>query len=87
MVLTGGGNDGATGATVVHVAGGVVLATDEASSADFSMPSAAIGRDTVVDAVVPVQELAAHLVGLVAAPRVPLPPGPHDPRFAGGPTG
>jgi two-component system chemotaxis response regulator CheB len=42
VVLSGTGHDGATGATAVHRFGGTVLATDEASSQSFAMPSATI---------------------------------------------
>ena len=68
-VLSGGGHDGATGATAIHAFGGTVLATDEASSALFSMPRATIERDNAVDHVVPLDELAGVLVELLAAPR------------------
>lgn len=48
VVLSGTGHDGATGATVVHEFGGTVLTADRASSHAFSMPEAAIGRDSGV---------------------------------------
>jgi two-component system chemotaxis response regulator CheB len=44
VVLSGKGNDGATGATAVHDFGGVVIAADQLSSEEFSMPAATIGR-------------------------------------------
>jgi two-component system chemotaxis response regulator CheB len=72
VILSGGGNDGATGATAVHDFGGLVVASDKESSAYFSMPEAAIGRDDAVDFVLPVAEIAPLLVKLVAqlsAPR------------------
>ncbi|CAA9511113.1 MAG: hypothetical protein AVDCRST_MAG85-2348 [uncultured Solirubrobacteraceae bacterium] len=65
LVLSGGGHDGATGATAVHVCGGTVLASDEATSTVFSMPSATITRDHTVDQVVPLHEAAEALVALV----------------------
>ncbi|WP_345415256.1 chemotaxis protein CheB [Actinomycetospora chlora] len=65
VVLSGRGNDGATGAVAVHDLGGTVLATDRASSAYFAMPEAAIGRDDAVDLVLPVTRIAAVLVDLV----------------------
>lgn len=61
VVLSGYGNDGATGATAVHRFGGTVIASDEATSAVFAMPSAAIRRDEIVDHVVPVLEIAGLL--------------------------
>lgn len=65
VVLSGGGHDGATGATVVHDFGGSVFASDEASSEEFSMPQATIGRDDAVDGVLPVAEMAARLRELI----------------------
>lgn len=65
LVLSGGGHDGATGATAVHVCGGTVLASDEATSTVFSMPSATIARDHAVDQVVPLHDAADALVALV----------------------
>lgn len=65
VVLSGKGNDGATGATAVHDFGGVVIAADEASSQEFSMPAATIGRDDAVDHVVHVDHIANLLEQLV----------------------
>jgi two-component system chemotaxis response regulator CheB len=64
-VLSGGGHDGATGASAIHAFGGTVLATDEPSSREFSMPLAAIKRDDAVDAIVPLDDVAARLIALV----------------------
>lgn len=61
VVLSGKGNDGATGATAIHDFGGVVIAADEASSKEFSMPSASIGRHDAVDHVVHVDKIASLL--------------------------
>jgi chemotaxis response regulator CheB len=44
-----------------------VLASDQATSATFSMPSAAIPRDDAVDSVLPVTDIGAALTLLVAA--------------------
>jgi two-component system chemotaxis response regulator CheB len=65
VVLSGTGHDGATGACAVHNFGGIVLASDAASSVCFQMPSAAIGRDDAVDYVLPVTDIASALVALV----------------------
>lgn len=65
VILSGGGHDGATGATAIHVCGGTVVASDEASSQSFSMPSAAIQREDGVDHVVPLDEIGDLLVALV----------------------
>ncbi|WP_130513570.1 chemotaxis protein CheB [Krasilnikovia cinnamomea] len=64
VVLSGYGNDGATGASVIHRLGGVVIASDAATSPVFAMPQAAIERDAVVDHVVPVGAIAALLQSL-----------------------
>lgn len=66
VVLSGKGNDGATGATAVHRFGGTVITTDAATSDFFDMPEACGARDAVVDHVVPLDEVAPLLVGLVA---------------------
>ncbi len=70
VVLTGGGVDAATGATAVHKFGGVVIASDEASSEVFSMPEATIGRDSAIDSVVPLKNIGALLLDLVNAPTI-----------------
>jgi two-component system, chemotaxis family, protein-glutamate methylesterase/glutaminase len=65
VVMTGGGQDGATGATAIHKHGGTVLATDKQTSRLFSMPSATIERDAIGPDVVPVDRVAEALVQLV----------------------
>ena len=74
VILSGGGNDGATGATAVHVCGGTVLATDETSSNHYSMPLAAIQRDEAVDKVLPLDEIADALIDLIEGHERPCPP-------------
>lgn len=66
VILSGGGHDGATGATAVHVCGGTVLATDETSSDQYSMPLAAIQRDEAVDRILPLDKIADVLQKVVA---------------------
>jgi two-component system chemotaxis response regulator CheB len=68
VVLSGGGHDGATGATAIHALGGCVLATDEATSEEFSMPRATIQRAGVIDQILPLEDVAAALSALTAAP-------------------
>jgi two-component system chemotaxis response regulator CheB len=67
VILSGSGSDGATGATAIHDFGGLVLASDRASSEHFAMPQAAIGRDDAVDHVLPVTEIAPFVCQYVAA--------------------
>jgi two-component system chemotaxis response regulator CheB len=70
VILSGAGNDGATGATAIDKHGGLVMTSDQLTSAHWSMPRAAIERDQVVDAVVPVHQLADAVVQrLVSAAR------------------
>jgi two-component system, chemotaxis family, protein-glutamate methylesterase/glutaminase len=63
VILTGTGEDGASGALAVHEMGGTVLAQDEGSSEFFGMPRAAIATGAV-DFVLPLEEIAAALVTL-----------------------
>lgn len=67
VILTGMGNDGVDGLKAVKAAGGWVLAQDEASSVVYGMPREAVAAG-VVDAVVPVDEVAARLMELAARP-------------------
>jgi two-component system chemotaxis response regulator CheB len=56
------GSDGAAGAGEVRRCGGLAIAQDEASSAVFGMPKAAIEHG--VDIVLPPDEIAASLLRL-----------------------
>ncbi len=64
VVLTGGAGDGAEGARAVGLAGGMVLAQDEATSQVFSMPRATIATGHA-DAVLPLGEIGPALIRLV----------------------
>lgn len=75
VVLTGRGNDAATGATAVHHFGGTVIASTVASSTQPSMPQATIDRDHVIDHVVPLDDLADLLIALSTAPLLEPPTG------------
>jgi two-component system chemotaxis response regulator CheB len=70
VILSGEGHDGATGATAVHRFGGTVVATDEASSASFAMPSATIMRDPAISHVAPLDEVSRLLIQMVNGPIV-----------------
>jgi two-component system, chemotaxis family, protein-glutamate methylesterase/glutaminase len=75
VVLSGRGNDGATGATAVHRFGGTVVATDANTSNYFDMPGAAIEREEIVDHVVPLDRVAPLRVGLSTGKRRARAPG------------
>jgi two-component system, chemotaxis family, protein-glutamate methylesterase/glutaminase len=63
VILTGMGRDGAEGLKAIHVAGGPTLAQDEATSAVFGMPRAAIELGAV-DRILPIDDIARVLVEL-----------------------
>ncbi len=65
VVLTGAGKDGSVGVTAIKKRGGTVIAQDESSSQFFGMPSAAI-RTGTVDFILPIDEIPAALVTLLA---------------------
>jgi two-component system chemotaxis response regulator CheB len=71
VVLSGGGHDGATGATAIHRLGGTVIASDRASSSTFSMPLATIERDHAIDAILDLDDIGSHLVALLASHPTP----------------
>jgi two-component system chemotaxis response regulator CheB len=70
VVLSGGGHDGATGATAVHHFGGMVVASNELTSEHFAMPQATIDRDSAIDKIVPLGDIASLLVSMVEAQRL-----------------
>ena len=64
VVLTGRAGDAAEGARAVGLAGGIVLAQNEATSQVFSMPKATIATGQV-DAVLAIEEIGPALIRLV----------------------
>jgi two-component system chemotaxis response regulator CheB len=69
VLLTGMGRDGAYGMLTVRKAGGHTIAQDEATSAIFGMPRAAIELGAAAE-VLPANTIAGRLIALVAeAPR------------------
>jgi two-component system chemotaxis response regulator CheB len=67
VVLTGRGNDGATGATAVHHFGGTVVVSTLESSAQQAMPGATIGRPGITGHVVPLDGVASLILDLVTS--------------------
>jgi two-component system CheB/CheR fusion protein len=65
VILTGAGADGAIGVRAIKEAGGIVLVQDPNEAQYASMPRSAIATE-VADVVLPVRELAARLVELLA---------------------
>lgn len=66
VVLTGGDGDGSIGVRIIKEKGGTVLAQDQPTSQDFSMPATSI-RTGEVDFVLPLNEIAPKLIALVGA--------------------
>jgi two-component system chemotaxis response regulator CheB len=65
VILTGMGEDGAVGLQRLHAAGGFVMAQDEASSAVFGMPKAAI-QTGMVDQILPIETMATQIEKMMA---------------------
>jgi two-component system chemotaxis response regulator CheB len=68
VILSGTGHDGATGGTALRHLGGIVVASDEATSNRYHMPQAAIARGAV-DAVLPLDQIARYVESTLAAGR------------------
>ena len=68
VVLSGEGQDAATGATAVHRFGGTVIVSSPETSARTAMPRATMIRDGITDQVVPLDEVAPLLLALATAP-------------------
>ncbi len=70
VLLTGMGRDGAAGLRAMRVAGAMTIAQDEATSAVYGMPAAAVALDAV-GLQLPLPDIAAALRDLVARPAAP----------------
>jgi two-component system chemotaxis response regulator CheB len=70
VVLSGRGNDAATGATAVHRFGGTVIVSSPDSSTQSAMPQATIDRDGITGHVVTLDQVAELVVSLVTAPVI-----------------
>ena len=70
VVLSGRGNDAATGATAVHRFGGTVIVSTAGTSTHPAMPQATIAADHVVDPVVGLHDIPDLLSALTAAPVI-----------------
>jgi two-component system CheB/CheR fusion protein len=68
VILTGAGSDGAIGVRAIKEAGGIVLVQDPEEAQHASMPRSAIATG-VADFILPLRELAARLVELIAKKR------------------
>jgi two-component system chemotaxis response regulator CheB len=64
VIMTGMGRDGVEGLRAIRRAGGVTIAQDEETSAVYGMNRAAVEAG-VVDRVVPLERIAAEIVGIV----------------------
>ncbi len=72
IILSGSGTDGAVGIKAVKEAGGLLMVQDPREAEYDGMPSAAVATG-VVDAVLPVRELAQKLLDFVRSkPRLPF---------------
>lgn len=70
VVLSGEGQDAATGATAVHHFGGTVIVSSLETSTRSAMPRATMLRDDVTDHVVPLDDLAGLLLALITVPLI-----------------
>lgn len=68
VVLSGCGRDAATGATVVHDFGGIVIAADPEFTQFVGMPMETIERDEAVDYVLPARDIGPLLAKLTNSP-------------------
>ena len=70
VVLSGHGNDGATGATAVHHFGGTVITASPETSAAPAMPQNTRTRDNATDYVLAIDDIAPLLLAMTTAPAL-----------------
>lgn len=70
VVLSGQGNDGATGATAVHRFGGTVIVSSPETSTRTPMPNATMNRDGITDHILPLRDVAALLIAIATTPLI-----------------
>ena len=68
VIMTGMGDDGARGMLELHEAGAATIAEHESTAVVYGMPKEAIARGGV-DAVVPLNRIAAQILALAANRR------------------
>jgi two-component system chemotaxis response regulator CheB len=68
VILTGMGQDGKRGCEHLRTAGAEIVAQDEASSVVWGMPGAVVGAG-LADSVLPLQDMANHLITRTAGGR------------------
>ena len=70
VVLTGGDGDGSFGVQIIKDKGGMVIAQDQPTSENFSMPETSIQTGDV-DYILPLEEIAPMLIALVWTGKQP----------------
>jgi two-component system chemotaxis response regulator CheB len=68
VILTGANEDGAAGLARVKEQGGVAVIQDPASAERHEMPGAALAATSAADAVLPLEEIAPFIHGLLVKP-------------------
>jgi two-component system chemotaxis response regulator CheB len=69
VILTGANEDGAAGLARVKELGGVAVIQDPASAERHEMPGAALAATNAADAVLPLEEIAPFIHGLLLEPK------------------